>query len=135
MKKREPRSTRAKGLLVQGIGIAVSAVLIAGCGSSSRGNPNATAASVTQAISISYASSASDVPRSYKLDIGRLVYITVKSDTAGEVSIPSFQTAQRIKAGGSTVLVISPNFPGDFPVYLRVGTVNKRFAVLSVPSS
>jgi hypothetical protein len=74
-------------------------------------------------------------PPTYAVDLGRLVYVKVKSEVAGEVGIPALNTRETVTKGGTAVLVLSADNPGSYAVEMRVGSARTTFAVLKIPTS
>src|SRR4051794_4793586 len=84
---------------------------------------------LTQVVRVDF-SSTETTPKEpvYEVGVGKIVYVQVHSDVAGVVSVPAYQVAKHVKAGGQTVLVFSANDPGTLDVHMRHGTFDGSIA-------
>jgi hypothetical protein len=107
---------------------------LTGCGSHhASAAKTASVSDVTQAVSLNFVhTAAADHPQSIAVGLGKVLYVQVSSDVEGTVSIAGYGVAQKVAAGGKTVLVISADNPGSFDVVMRAKDVSSTIGRLEV---
>lgn len=132
-----PHSRPMRSLRPSVMASALSALLIplalTGCGGSDQQSTANLPDQLQQLVSLRYSKdSAGHGPRRVGIAQGKIVYVKVKSDVAGEVSIKRLDIGQHVQAGKDTVLIFSADDPGVYDVTLNGEAIDAELGQLVV---